>query len=45
MNIYIFAKVSEVNSSAFIYKLFHEDFSSIVLTNIDLTNTDLTILT
>ena len=31
--IYICTEISEVNLSAFIYRLFHEDFSSIIRTN------------
>ena len=29
-------KVTEVNLSVFVYRLFHEDFSPIVRTNLDL---------
>ena len=30
-----FTKITEVNLSAFVYRLFHEDFSPIVGTNLD----------
>ena len=35
---YIFSKITDVNLSAFIYRLFHQDFSSILGTNPERTN-------